>query len=179
MIEDTMAHGDLEPIDEEVDHVRGAAGGHLILEYGDYECPYSGQAYREIEKVEHQLGPGVRFAFRHFPLTQIHPHAASAAAAAEVTALRGRFWEMHDLLYHRQRALEDEDLRHYAAELGLDPERFEHDRAAEAVLRRVARDMSSGLASGQVGGTPTLFIDGAVHDGAFDAATLIDALSHH
>ncbi len=174
-----MAHGDLEPIDEALDHVRGAAGGHLILEYGDYECPYSRQAYREIEKVEHQLGDGVRFAFRHFPLTQIHPHAASAAAAAEAAALQGRFWEIHDLLYHRQRALEDEDLRHYAAELGLDLEHFEHDRVAESVLRRVARDMSSGLASGQVRGTPTLFIDGAVHDGAFDAATLIDALNHH
>lgn len=179
MIQDEMAHGVLEPIDETVDHVRGAPDGHLILEYGDYECPYSRQAYREIEKVEHQLGDGVRFTFRHFPLTQIHPHAASAAAAAEAAALQGRFWEMHDLLYHRQRALEDEDLRHYAAELGLDRERFEHDRSAEAVLRRVARDMSSGLASGQVRGTPTLFIDGAVHDGAFDAATLIDALNHH
>ena len=118
MIQDEMAHGVLEPIDETVDHVRGAPDGHLILEYGDYECPYSRQAYREIEKVEHQLGDGVRFTFRHFPLTQIHPHAASAAAAAEAAALQGRFWEMHDLLYHRQRALEDEDLRHYAAELG-------------------------------------------------------------
>ena len=174
-----MAHGVLEPIDEALDHLRGAPGAHLILEYGDYECPYSRQAYREIEKVEHQLGDGVRFAFRHFPLTQIHPHAASAAAAAEAAALRGRFWEMHDLLYHRQRALEDEDLRHYATELGLDLERFEHDWVAEAVLRRVARDMSSGLASGQVRGTPTLFIDGAVHEGAFDAATLIDAITDH
>src|SRR5438067_245289 len=84
----------LEPIDEAVDHVRGSVSGGLILEYGDYECPYSRQAYREIEKVEHQLGDGVRFAFRHFPLTQIHPHAASAAAAAEAAALQDRFWEM-------------------------------------------------------------------------------------
>jgi protein-disulfide isomerase len=174
-----MAHGVLEPINETVDHVRGAPDGQLILEYGDYECPYSRQAYREIEKVERELGDGARFAFRHFPLTQIHPHAASAAAAAEAAALQGGFWEMHDLLFHRQLALEDEDLRHYATELGLDLERFEHDWVAEAVLRRVARDMSSGLASGQVRGTPTLFIDGAVHDGAFDAATLIDALNHH
>jgi protein-disulfide isomerase len=174
-----VAQGLLEPIDETVDHVRGAAGGSLILEYGDYECPYSRQAYREIQQVERQLGDGVRFAFRHFPLTQIHPHAASAAAAAEAAALQGRFWEMHDLLYHRQRALEDDDLRGYASELGLDQERFAHDRVAEAVLRRVARDMSSGIGSGQVRGTPTLFIDGAVHNGAFDATTLIDALTDH
>ena len=178
-MDDAMAPGVLEPIEETVDHVRGATGGHLILEYGDYECPYSRQAYRAIQQVEHQLGDGVCFAFRHFPLTQVHPHAADAATAAEAAALQGRFWEMHDLLFHRQKALEVDDLRRYAAELGLDQQRFEHDSAAEAVLRRVARDMSSGIASEQVLGTPTLFIDGAVHHGAFDAATLIDALGGH
>jgi protein-disulfide isomerase len=99
MIGDVMSPGGLPPIDDGVDHVRGAAGGRLILEYGDYECPYSRQAYREIEKVEHELGDHVRFAFRHFPLTQIHPHAADAATAAEATALQGRFWEMHDILF--------------------------------------------------------------------------------
>ena len=166
----------LEPLDEAVDHVRGSLGGRVILEYGDYECPYSRQAYREIEKVEHQLGERVRFAFRHFPLTSIHPHAASAAAAAEAAARQGRFWEMHDLLFHRQKALEDDDLRGYAADLGLDVERFERDRPDDAVLRRVARDMSSGIASRQVLGTPTLFIDGTLHDGGYDAASLIDAL---
>src|SRR5206468_1031940 len=131
----------------------------------------------EIEKVEHQLLGGVRFAFRHFPLTQIHPHAAIAAAAAEAAALQGRFWEMHDLLYHRQRALEDDDLLRYAGEIGLDLERFDRDRAADPVLRRVARDMSSAIQSGQVLGTPTLFIDGVVHTGGYDASTLIDALT--
>jgi protein-disulfide isomerase len=178
MIVQVMTPAVLEPLDETVDHVWGAAGGHLILEYGDYECPYSRQAYREIQQVERQLGDGVRFAFRHFPLTQIHPHAADAATAAEAAALQGRFWEMHDLLFHRQQALEVDDLRRYASELGLDLDRFDRDRAADPVLRRVARDMSSGVASGEVHGTPTLFIDGAVHNGAFDADTLIDALTH-
>ena len=167
----------IEPLDEQVDHVRGPSHARLILEYGDYECPYSRAAYREIEKVERQLSGDVRFAFRHFPLNQIHPHAASAAAAAEAAALQGRFWEMHDLLYHRQKALEDEDLDRYAAELGLDVERFGRDRADDRVLRRVARDMSSGIASGQVLGTPTLFIDGVVHAGGYDAPTLIEALT--
>jgi protein-disulfide isomerase len=179
MIVQVMTPAVLEPLDETVDHVRGAAGGHLILEYGDYECPYSRQAYREIQQVERQLGDGARFAFRHFPLTQIHPHAADAATAAEAAALQGRFWEMHDLLFHRQKALEVDDLRRYATELGLDVARFDRDRAADPVLRRVARDMSSGVASGQVHGTPTLFIDGAVHNRAFDADTLIDALTRH
>ena len=170
-----MTPDQLEPIDETVDHVRGASG-HLILEYGDYECPYSRQAYREIEQVEQKLGDDVRFAFRHFPLTQIHPHAADAATAAEAASLQDRFWEMHDLLFHRQKALEVDDLRRYAADLGLDLARFDEERAADAVLRRVARDMSSGFESGQVLGTPTLFIDGALHRGGYDAATLIQAL---
>jgi protein-disulfide isomerase len=104
------------PIDEAVDHVRGSAR-HLILEYGDYECPYSRAAYREIQRVERELREGVRFAFRHFPLTEIHPHALAASAAAEAAALQDRFWEMHELLFHHQRALEDDDLRGYAAEL--------------------------------------------------------------
>ena len=169
----------IEPLDERVDHVRGAPQARLILEYGDYECPYSRAAYREIEKVEHQLPGGVRFAFRHFPLNQIHPHAAIAAAAAEAAAIQDRFWEMHDLLYRRQKALEEDDLRGYADELDLDVERFDRDRSTDAVLQRVARDMSSGIASGQVLGTPTLFIDGVVLPGGYDAPTLIKALTQH
>jgi len=165
----------IEPLDETVDHVRGAAAGRLILEYGDYECPYSRQAFREIEKVERELGGEVRFAFRHFPLTQIHPHAADAAAAAEAAALQDRFWEMHVLLFHRQGALEVDDLRHYAAELELDEDRFDEDRIGDPVLRRVARDMRSGIESGQVLGTPTLFIDGVVHRGGYDASSLLEA----
>jgi protein-disulfide isomerase len=126
----------MEPLDPAIDHVRGAPEGSLIVEYGDYECPYSRRAYREIQRVEQQAGDRVRFAFRHFPLTEIHPHAAAAAAAAEAAALQGRFWEMHDLLFHRQKALEDEDLNHYALELGLDVARFEIDRIDDAVHRR-------------------------------------------
>ena len=97
----------LAPLDENVDHVRGSRAGRLIVEYGDYECPYSCQAFRAIEHVEQQLGGNLRFAFRHFPLTSIHPHALAAAAAAEAAARQGRFWDMHELLFHRQKALED------------------------------------------------------------------------
>src|SRR3954453_18022633 len=149
----------VEPLDERVDHVRGPAGAPLILEYGDYECPYSRRAFRQIERVERQLGGGVRFAFRHFPLVDIHPHAFAAAAAAEAASHQDRFWDMHELLFHRQKALEDDDLRGYASQLGLDVERFDQDRLSTDVGDRVRRDVDSGIASGQVRGTPTLFID--------------------
>src|SRR5438034_1117563 len=99
----------LAPLDENVDHVRGSPAGRLILEYGDYKCPYSRQAFRAIEQIEQQRGGNLRFAFRHFPLTSIHPHALAAAAAAEAAALQGRFWDMHELLFHRQTPLGDGD----------------------------------------------------------------------
>src|SRR6266516_3980998 len=165
----------LAPLDEKVDHVRGSPAGRLILEYGDYECPYSRQTFHSIEQVERQLGGNVRFAFRHFPLTGIHPHALAAAAAAEAAARQGRFWDMHELLFHRQKALGDGDLRGYAAQLGLDMAAFDRDRASAAVLERIQRDVDSGLASGQVLGTPTLFIDGVVHRGGYDPPTLLAA----
>jgi protein-disulfide isomerase len=127
--------------------------------------------------VERRLGEGVRFAFRHFPLTEVHPHALAAAAAAEAAARQDRFWDMHMLLFHRQKALEEDDLRRYAAELELDVELFDGDRGSAGVLQRVGRDVDSGLASGEVQGTPTLFIDGVVYRGAFDADTLSAALA--
>jgi protein-disulfide isomerase len=148
----------------------------VILEYGDYECPYSRRAFREIERVQNSLGDGVRFAFRHFPLTGIHPHALAASAAAEAAALQGRFWEMHELLFHRQNALEDDDLRRSATELALDVSRFESDRTGDTVLLRIERDVRSGIASGQVHGTPTLFIDGVLHQGAYDSTALMKAI---
>src|SRR5438067_9674800 len=153
----------VEPLDAVVDHVRGPAAGPLILEYGDYECPFSRQAFRAIERIEQEAGAGVRFAFRHFPLVEIHPHAFAAAAAAEAAALQGRFWEMHELLFHRQKALKDEDLRRYAAQLELDAEQFDRDRSGAGVLSRIRRDVESGVATGEIEGTPTLLIDGVVY----------------
>jgi protein-disulfide isomerase len=167
----------MEPLDEAIDHVRGSSAGRLIVEYGDYECPYSRQAFREIELVERRLGDEVRFAFRHFPLTEIHPHALAASLAAEAASLQGRFWEMHELLFRHRTALEDDDLRRYAIELGLDGTRFDGDRAGPAVLGRVGRDVESGIASGEVHGTPTLFIDGVAHRGGYDAPALLKALA--
>jgi protein-disulfide isomerase len=159
---------------DQLDHLRGS-GAPLILEYGDYECPYSRAAYREIQQVE--KATPIRFAFRHFPLTEIHPHALAASAAAEAASLQGRFWEMHDHLFHRQKALASDDLFTYAAELGLDLDRFGDDIDGEAVLARIRRDVESGIASGEVRGTPTLFINGTVHRGPYDTAALLEAIS--
>jgi protein-disulfide isomerase len=167
----------IEPLDEIVDHVRGPGTATVIVEYGDYECPYSRLAFRAIERVEARLSGCVRFAFRHFPLTEIHPHALAASLAAEAASLQGRFWEMHELLFHDQRALKEEDLRGYAVELGLDVARFESDRRGQAALERVRRDVASGVATGEVLGTPTLFIDGVLYRGGYDVATLLEVLA--
>jgi protein-disulfide isomerase len=155
---------------------RGSPAGCLILEYGDHECPYSRQAFRAIQQVEQQLGGNVRFAFRHFPLTGIHPHALAAAAAAEAVR-QGRFWDIHELLFHRQNELGESDLVRYTAQLGLDAAAFDTDRTSVAVLERIRRVVASGLASGQVLGTPMLFIDGVVHRGGYDPRTLPAALT--
>jgi protein-disulfide isomerase len=167
----------IEPLDEAVDHVRGPGTAPLIVEYGDYECPYSRQAFRAIERIEARLSGHVRFAFRHFPLTAVHPHALAASLAAEAATSQHRFWDMHELLFHHQRALEDDDLRGYASELGLDVARFERDRGGEGALERVRRDVRSGAASGEVRGTPTLFIDGVLHRGGYDVASLLEVLA--
>jgi len=166
----------LPPLEDGVDHVRGPRDAHVIVEYGDYECPYSRRAFGSIEQVERALDGHVRFAFRHFPLTDIHPHALAAAAAAEAAAAQDRFWEMHALLFHRQKALEDDDLRRYAGQAGLDVARFDRDRTDRAVMERIRRDVVSGLATGEVRGTPTLFVDGVVHAGGYDAASLAEAV---
>jgi protein-disulfide isomerase len=167
----------MEALDTNLDHVRGTPTGRLIVEYGDYECPYSRMAYRQIQRVESVLGGGVRFAFRHFPLTDIHPHALAASAAAEAAALQDQFWEMHELLFKGQKALEGDDLRRYAAALALDLDRFDSDRTSPRVLDRIHRDTNSGLTSGEVRGTPTLFIDGVVYTDSYDAADLLEALA--
>jgi protein-disulfide isomerase len=164
----------MDPLEDAVDHVRGPTSSPLIVEYGDYECPYSRRAYRQIQRLEGETS--IRFAFRHFPLTQIHPHALASAGAAEAAHLQGRFWDMHDLLFHRQKALDDDDLRAYANDLGLDVDRFDGDRGSNEVAARIERDVESGRSSGEVTGTPTLFIDGVVYRGSYDADDLLELL---
>ena len=156
----------------ESDHVRGAetAPATLVL-YGDYECPYTRQAYRAVQRLLSQEPDTLRFVFRHFPLTSIHPHAQHASEAAEAAAAQGRFWEMHDALFAHQHALEDADLERYAQEIGLDAERFARELGAHTYISRIQEDVHSGLASG-VQGTPTLYFNGHLHGGDYDDASL-------
>ncbi len=158
------------------DHIRGNPNAPLmLLEYGDYQCPYCGAAYPIVEQVRHHFGDRLRFVFRHFPLTQVHPDAESAAEAAEAAGAQGKFWQMHDMLYTHQYALDNVHLAEYAAEIGLDVARFELDLASHAYAERVREHFLSGVRSG-VNGTPTFFINGERHDGSYDLPTLTAAL---
>jgi protein-disulfide isomerase len=163
------------PVSER-DHSQGNLTAPLTLvEYGDYECPYCGAAYPVVKQVQHRLENRLRFVFRNFPLTQIHPHSQSAAEAAEAAGGQGVFWEMHDTLYENQDALDDLYLVQYAANIGLDVSKFELDLTAHTYAGLVREDFLSGLHSG-VNGTPTFFINGGRHDGSYDFASLLSAL---
>lgn len=146
----------------------------MIVEYGDYECPYSRQAFRNIE---HLLArdPTLRFVFRHLPLTEIHPHALAAAGFAEAAAVQGLFWPMHELLFHRQKALAGDDLFAYARQVGLEEARLREDLDRDEVWERVREDADSAVAAGALG-TPTLFIGGQLHVSGYDVDTLQAAL---
>ena len=158
------------------DHVQGRAKAPVtIVEYGDYECPYCGEAYPITKALQERLGDQLRFVFRNFPLAEAHPHAEHAAEAAEAAGAQGKFWEMHDLLYEKQDALEDEDLLRYAKALHLDVPRFVKDMEEHRYADRVREDFSSGVRSG-VNGTPSFFINGARHDGPFDERSLMAAI---
>ena len=141
-----------------------------VLEYGDFECPYCGRAEPVVRELLADFGD-VRYVWRHLPLTDVHPHASLAAEAAEAAGAQGAFWEMHDLLLDHQDALLDSDLIGYAEDLGLDVERFEDDLRGDAGAAHIAEDVDSADLSG-VSGTPTFFINGRRHHGAYDIATL-------
>jgi protein-disulfide isomerase len=164
------------PVDEDRDHVQGTADAAVTLvEYGDYECPYCGAAYPIVKEVQARMGDRLRFVFRNFPITTSHPQAEQAAESAEAAAAQERFWEMHDVLYENQRHLEDENLRTYAEQLGLDVERFGKELAEHVHAARVREDFMSGVRSG-VNGTPTFYINGVRHDDSYELETLLAAL---
>jgi protein-disulfide isomerase len=164
------------PVTADRDHIQGAADAPVTLVlYGDYECPYSGKAYPIVHEVQARMADRLRFVFRNFPITTLHPHAERAAEAAEASAAQGKFWEMHDLLYENQKRLRDWDLHAYAEQLGLDVERFDKELAEHVHLARIHEDLRSGVRSG-VEGTPTFFVNGARHDDSYDAETLLEAL---
>jgi protein-disulfide isomerase len=165
-----------DPVTEE-DHACGPANAPItIVEYGDYECPDCLNAVPIIEEVRRTLGDRLRFVFRHFPRSSIHPHASTAAEVAEAAGDQGKFWEMHKALFDHQKQLGDIDYTHLALTLGLEVYKFETSRGRERHHRRVSSDYDSGVRSG-VTKTPTLFINGRRYDGAIEAHAIIAAAS--
>lgn len=147
-----------------------------LVEYGDYQCPQCGEVYLEIEKLREILGDRLRFAFRQYPYAKLHPQADLAAEAAEAAGAQGKFWEMHDLLFRHQDALHEKYLFKYAGMLGLDIERFCWELKNRAYRERVRRDFRSGVRNG-VYSTPTVFINGVRHSGAFNVEVLLDVVN--
>jgi len=159
------------------DHIRGSIEAPLTLvEYGDYECPYCGEAEPMTRAVQKELGERLCFAFRNFPLVNTHPHAEHAAEAAEAAGAQGHFWEMHDLLFERQEALEDESLWKYASTLSLDVDRLMRDVLSGSYAERLREDYQSGLRNG-VNGTPSFFVNGIPFDGELSVKGLLAALA--
>jgi protein-disulfide isomerase len=163
------------PVNER-DHLQGPADAPVTLvEYGDFECPYCAAAHVIIKKGQEIMGDRLRFVFRHFPLTQIHPYAETAAEASEAAGAQGKFWEMHDLLYENQRMLDPEHLLLFAEQLDLDMKRFVRELENGIHRERVREDFLSGVKNG-VNGTPGFFINGARYDGSWDLPQLLEAL---
>jgi Na+/H+ antiporter NhaA len=163
------------PVDPDRDHIRGPRHAPVtVVEYGDYECPYCGQAEPVVRKLLGDFGD-VRYVWRHLPLTDVHPNAQLAAEAAEAAAEQGRYWDMHDLLLRHQGELRPRHLHAYAESLGLDAERFERDVRSHRGATRIAEDVESADLS-QVAGTPTFFVNGRRHHGAYDIGGLSAAV---
>jgi len=161
----------------EHDHVQGLFEAPLTLvEYGDYECPYCGSADEVVKTVQQALGKRLRFVYRNFPLTEMHPHAELAAEAAEAAGEQGSFWEMHDLLFENQEALEEEDIAEYAEELGLNVTRLLREIETGAHRERIMQDLRGGVRSG-VNGTPTFFTNGVRSNAPVEAEALVAELT--
>ena len=163
------------PVSER-DHRQGPATAAVTLvQYGDYECPYMRLSTTIVRAIQQQLGKQLRFVFRNFPLTEIHPHALHAALAAEAAAAQGKFWQMHDYIFHHQHTLEDADLEQFAEAVGLDLQQYARTLTDQRTLARIEEDMEGGVRSG-VQGTPTFFINGALYRSSWEQDALLPAL---
>ena len=163
------------PVNER-DHLRGPARALVTLvEYGDFQCPFCGAAYSVLRDIEKRFGRDLRFVFRHFPLTELHPLAMIAAEASEAAGAQGQFWQMHDILFENQPNFLDEHLVRYATELGLDVNAFVADLESHRHARKIREDFMGGVRSG-VNGTPCLFINGERFNGPADEALLTRAI---
>jgi protein-disulfide isomerase len=171
-----MRHISLAIPVSERDHIQGpATAAATLVQYGDYECPYTRRSTWVVRAIQQQLGEQLRFVYRNFPLTEIHPHALRAALAAEAAAAQGKFWEMHDSIFHHQHALEDADLAEFAEAVGLDLQQYTRDMAERRALARIEEDVEGGERSG-VQGTPTFFINGVLYRDSWEHDALLAAL---
>jgi formate-nitrite transporter family protein len=158
------------------DHVEGPEDAPVTLvEYGDFECPYCGEAYPVVKQLQAKMGDHLRFVFRQFPLTETHAHAEQAAEASECAAAQGQFWEYHDYLYENQDFLDHDSLLIYAEQMGLDRDKFQRDLDQHTFLDRIREDYLSGIHSG-VNGTPTFYINGERFDGSPTYEGMLEAL---
>jgi Na+/H+ antiporter NhaA len=165
-----------DDVDPARDHIRGVEDAPVTLvEYGDYECPYCGQAEVVVRELLSSFGDDLRYVWRHLPLNDVHPHTQMAAEATEAAGAQGAFWDMHDRLLAHQDELEPRDLGRYAEEIGLDMDRFWDEVRRHEHAEHVSDDVGSADASG-VAGTPSFFINGRRHHGAYDVATLTAAV---
>lgn len=167
----------LTPPLDETDHLRGEPGRPLeLVMFGDFQCPFCLGAQSVLRRVHERLGDRLVFAFRHLPISERHPLAPLAAEASEAAAAQGRFWEYHDALFAAQPKLSRETMLAVGTELGLDAERMAAELDSGAHRPRVERDLGSAEQSGATG-TPTFFVNGSRHYGAYDASSLVEALS--
>ena len=158
------------------DNTYGNAESNIVLvEYGDYECPYCGKAYPQVKQIKEQLGKYIRIVFRNFPLTKIHPNAFAAAVATEAAAIQGKFWDMHNIIFENQKTLSDDFLVELAGRIDLDVKRFKEDIKKVALIDKVEKDFESGLRSG-VNRTPSFFINGEKFEGEWKDDQLIQYL---
>jgi protein-disulfide isomerase len=160
------------------DHVQGPPGAKItLLEFGDYQCPYCGEAYGIVKRVQAKYQEDLRFVFRNFPLTEIHPRAEVSAEIAEAAAAQGKFWEMHDFIYEHQPHLSDVNffLQYAEKNLGLDAKRMGEEISTHHYLPRIREDFSTGVRSG-VNGTPTFFINDLRHNGDYQFETFVAAI---
>jgi len=168
----------LKPGISEKDHSMGDENALITLvEFGDYQCPACASAYPIIKNIQQNMGGALRFVFRNYPLTEIHPDAFLAAVVAESASQQNSFWDMHEMLFENQQALSYEDLYGYAEKIGLDLELFKKDMGNEAIAKKVEKDMESGNESG-VPGTPSFFINGSKYNGDWDGNALYKTLKN-
>ena len=158
------------------DHILGNPDSPLeLVEYGDYECPYCGRAFPIVKDIQQQLGSNLKFVFRNFPLSKIHPNAFLAGVATEAAGLQGKFWEMHDIIFQNQKSLNAENILHLAGRLGLDIGRFSNDIQQKELIDKVEKDFETGIRSG-VNRTPTFFINGQKYEGEWTGNHLLEYL---